>query len=226
MEHILLTDHSETECVSDEPSAKSRRTERTFRQFSRSKGYHATYEIFNSHYLEVRVRRAHGKPRRYTMDLAFLSAQPLRRVTIAWRTLAAALVAAVITAGLVGYIHYVDEPLLVNTWLPVPILAGTLAMVGGLFGVYRCSDRLLFHSAHGDTLFFELLNNGQRNHEFQSFVQDVIQRIQNAQAQRRTRNGQSRLVAELREHRRLKEAGVIGEDEYQHARGRILQCHE
>lgn len=144
-EHILRA-------TDGEPDVEPRRTERTLRQFSHCKGYRATYEIFNGRYLEVCILRAHAKPRQYTVDRAFLSAQPTRRLTIAWRILAVALVATAVTALLAAYVGHSRESAALSFWLPMAIFAGTVAMVVGLLGLHRCSDRLLFHSEHGDVV--------------------------------------------------------------------------
>ncbi len=219
IEHIVLASN-------EQPEAEPHKTERIYRQINRSKGCRTTYEIFNGHYLEVRIRRVHGKLQQYTMDLAFLSPQPVRRIIIAWRVLGVAAIAAIVTVLLAIYLDRDIGSLAFNTWFSATILTGTFALVAGLIGLYRCSDRLLFYSEHGGTLFFELLHKGRRNRKFRSFVQDVVQRIQKAKTQFRTDDRSDRLAEELREHRRLKDAAVIDENGYQLARHRILQHHE
>ncbi|MEJ2643580.1 MAG: hypothetical protein P8180_01390 [Gammaproteobacteria bacterium] len=217
IEHILLA-------TDEEPESRPRKTDYKFRQSSRAKGYRVTYEIFNDHHLEVRVRRVHAKPRRYTIDLAFLSTEPIRRINIEWPALTAALAATVATVLLVTYPHYAGPPPALTRWLPVAIVTGTVAGVVGLFGLYRSSDKLVFHSQHGGAPLLELINRGRGNNEFQSFLQDITKRTRRARTQH---YGTERdlLAAELREHRRLKEEAVISEDQYEAARSRILHCH-
>ncbi len=205
--------------------AGPRQTDRIFRQVSRLKGHRATYEIFNGRFLQVHIRGRHTKPRRYTVDLAFLCAQPVRRVTVAWRLLGVAFVAAIITVLLAAYFYHTNKPLVLNPWLPVVVVTGTVAAVVGLLGLHRCSDRLLFHSEHGETVFLELLNNGQKNKEFRSFVDDIARCIEQTRAQRYKGDSPAFLVDELREHRRLKDEAVIDERAYESARTRILQRH-
>lgn len=217
IEHILLATDEEAE-------ARPRKTDYKFRQSSRAKGYRATYEIFNDHYLEVRVRRVHAKPRRYSVDLAFLATEPVRRITIDWPALTAAFAATVATVLLMTHLHYTGPPPVLIPWLPVAIVTGTAAAVVGLFGLYRSSDRLVFHSQHGGAPLLVLINRGRGNNEFQSFLQDITERTRRARAQSYG-NERDLLAAELREHRRLKDEAVISEEQYEAARSRILHCH-
>ena len=217
IEHVLLA-------TDEEPEARPRTTDYKFRQSSRSKGYRATYEIFNDHYLEVRIRRIHAKLRRYIIDPAFLATEPVPRITIDWPALTAALAATVATALLMTYLHYAGRPPVPTPWFPVAIVTGTAAGVVGLFGRYRPPDKLVFHSQHGGAPLLELINRGRGNNEFQSFLQDITERTRRARAQHYG-NDRDLLGAELREHRRLKEEAVISEDRYEAARSRILHCH-
>lgn len=228
IEHIFLATDEEPEQVilatDEQPEARPRITDYKFRQSSQAKGYRATYEVFNGHHLEVRVRRIYAKPRRYTLDLAFLAAEPVRRITIDWPLLAAASIATLVTALLTTYLYYAAQPPLLSPWLPVAVVTGTTAAVVGLLGLYRSSDKLVFHSRHGRAPLLELLNRGHRNKEFRSFVDDITERVRRARAQR---HGSARdlLAAELREHRRLKEEAIIDEQAYAVARAQILECH-
>lgn len=217
IEHILLASE-------DEPDTASRTLERRFAQASESKGFRAAYEIFNGHYIEIRTRDLRSKPRRYTLDLAFLDPDPLRRRIVAWRWLGVALALLVAAALPVVYVHYSPNTELTAPWIALVILSGAGSAVVMLWALHRSCDKLLFHSQHGRAPLVEFLNDKPARHEFREFVQDLIHRIRQAREQRYP-SSRALLAAELREHRRLKDEGVLGADEYEAVKARILQYH-
>lgn len=217
IEHILLASEEES---ADGP----RTTQGEFRQVSESKGYRASYEIFNQHYVEVRLSKLHTKPSRYVVDLTFLDPQPLRLRSIAWPLLTTALVLLATTIIVAIYLHDSTRPLFQDPWLSVAIGTGTTGVVIGLLALYRSSDKLLFYSQNGRLPLLELLNRRSEKTDLQNFIHELGQRIQSAREQYHPR-AREFLAAELREHRRLKEEAVISEQEYESTRARILQCH-
>lgn len=217
IEHILLASD-------DEPGMAPRTTERRFAQASEFMGHRAAYEIFNGHYMEIRSRSWRSQSRRYVLDLAFLDPEPLRRRVVAWRWLGAALGLLAVSALPAVYAHYSPSAELTAPWIATVILSVAASAVILLWALHRSCDKLLFHSQHGRAALLEFLNNKPAKHEFRAFVQDLIQRIRQAREQRYP-SSRALLAAELREHRRLRDEGVIDADEYDAVKARILQSH-
>jgi hypothetical protein len=217
IEHIFLASEEEAEMG-------PRTTHRKFRQIRESTGYRAAYEVFNQHYLEIRVKKFHAKPSQYTVDLAFLDSTPIRCRTIDWLWLGVALALLAITAALAMYAYHSSQSLIQSRWLPVTVLVGMCASIAALISIYRSSDKLVFYSQHGRAPLLELLNKKPKENEFKSLVEELIRRIRIGQKERYP-STKDLLVAELREHRRLRDEGIIGATQYEAIKARILQCH-
>lgn len=217
MDHILLSSE-------EQPQAATRTTQRRFVQAAEVKGLRASYEIFNEHYLEIRVRRLLAKPSAYRVDLRFLDAAPVRRRIVDWPLFGAALGLLVAATLPAVYLWYWSRLILGSPWLPALILTGAGAWVVALFGLYRSSDKLLFYSRHGRIPLVELLNNKPRRGEFEDFLRDLVRHIRLAEEMDGA-NPRARLAAELREHRRLKDEAVIDASAYEAVKARILHHH-
>lgn len=215
MEHILLSsEHT--------PETAGHTTQRKFLQASELKGYRAAYEIFNVHYLDIQVSKKHRKPTRYKVDLGFLDPTPRHQRMIDWPLLGTAVGLLAATFLLSVYVQYSARPALSSPWFPLVIVMGAGAFVFALIGLHRSSDTILFHSQHGRIPLVVLLNNKPTKADFQDFLQDLVQRIGDAQA-RYYSSARERLAAELREHRRLKDEAIISVDTYEAVKQRILR---
>lgn len=218
MEHILLTSEHNSDTA-------THTTQRNFVQASDSKGYRAEYEIFNAHYVGVQIGKANKKTLDYTVDLTFLDPTPVRSRNIDWLFLNTALGLLAVTFLLYTYVQASAFPVLESPWFPLLILLGAGAFIAVLIGLHRSSDRILFYSRHGRAPLVDLLNNNPGKNEFQDFLQDLEQRIRQAQ-EGAYPNTREHLAAELREHRRLKDEAIISVEEYETVKRRILGSHE
>ena len=179
--------------------------------------------LIDYYYLEVRTGRANA-PREYVLDLRFIHhALGLTR-HIPWRSLAITLALATL-AGLCAWrIGSSASPWWQHDWLPV-CTAMFLATAGaGVICACRLTETLALYSVHGGVTVLEYTGGLGTLRMAQPFVRKLAAHIRLARAARRASKGQH-LRDEMREHFRLKEAGVLSEKQYEASKMRILVHH-
>lgn len=193
-------------------------------QAATTKGYTAQLAIFNDIYLSVHTKRLRAKPHRYWLHLAFLDPTSRRERRLAWRWLLAALGLGGTGAALLGAGHGASTPQ--SGPIPLPAALGCIAaaVVCTAVTMYRSYDKLVFRSRHGAMPLIEMLNNHPDRRTFAAFLEELKRRIE---AARREYGPSQRelLSAELREHRRLRDEGVLSAEDYEAVKARILSCH-
>lgn len=190
-------------------------------QISHARLHFAHYTLFNGHYLSVHRKRPFRRAQHYWLNLAYLDPMP-HLVTIAdrrWLYLAIGL--AVATGVLLAASIWSPTPWHQQAWMPGTILLLNGALVSLFLFFQRYQNLVRFHSRHGDAMLLELSNNSPSRPEFRDFMRALLHRIQTAHREHPHR----RLGAELVEHRRLFEAGLIDRDSYDRAREKILRKH-
>lgn len=184
----------------------------------------AHYTLFNGHYISVHRKRPFQRTQRYWLDLAYLDPTP-HLVTVAdrrWLYMAIGL--ALATGMLLAASIWSPTPWHQQAWMPGTILLLNGALLSFLIYFQRSQNLVRFHSRHGDAMVLELANNAPSRNEFRDFMRALLHRIQAAHRDHPHRS-QRRLGAELVEHRRLFEAGLIDRDSYDRAREKILRKH-
>jgi ribosome-binding protein aMBF1 (putative translation factor) len=81
----------------------------------------------------------------------------------------------------------------------------------------------VFYTRHGRAPLLRFLNRNPTAAELETFVADISNRIQRARTQ--WDNRQQFLSAELKEHRRLKDQGILTPESYEAVKRRILGKH-
>jgi len=105
-------------------------------------------------------------------------------------------------------------------------VAGILSACAGLsliLAIYRSHDRLVFYSQHGRVPLVVLFNRSPDRVTLGSFTGVLAQQIKDAK--RNYLGNNHALNEELKELRRLMEAGIISSRRYDFAKQRILSQH-
>ena len=174
-------------------------------------------------YLSVRTWRSRSPDAQYVLDLRFVDpALPLSR-HVAWRFLAASAVLAVLAVALAWRISASSTPWRHEWLLPLGGLFG-LAVCAALVGLYRTTKTLVLFSVSGRARLLELTGGVGSFRAMRSFSRTLAAHVRIASARRR-RSRAEHLRDEMREHLRLKEAGVLSEKEYEMSKARILAKH-
>lgn len=220
MEHICLVSG-----IEDERKVESHTTvNREITQRSKINGYQAHFRIFNDRYLSVWTRKFGSGTREYSISLRYLDPKPRRRFRISWGWLGLATASLGVAAMLGVTINHAPPPAVSHPALPFALGAAAAGMIALAVTVYRSGLRLVWVSRHGRIRLVELMTDQPSRADVQAFANDLKDRIVRAHNAQQVDPAQW-LSKELREHRRLKDEGILTEAIYAKAKGRILHCH-
>jgi len=206
VEDILITTIPSP--TSEEQSAEARVSNAVIEQNDRFRFRKYAFELFNKRFLSVKVERL------YRLD-----PDTQRSPSARWWCLTAvlALFLAAVLVGATENTDYLTKPAV----LALQLSAG--AVLAMLLVAYHCNKRTVFYSRNGRVPLVALLNRGPDSEAFQVFIEVLIKYIKET-GDRRC-NGGNLLSEELKEHRRLMEAGFISKKRYASAKRRILALH-
>ncbi len=218
VEHILLE--------SDERTLPQRHTARrihaSHRFHGRLRRRVVELEIIDYYYLFCRERNGRAEPVEFVLDLRFVDSFVRRSRHIPWRWLA-------VTAGFLG--------LAVLLWMNssiaygsghIRLVVGALLLLAagcsGLTSAYRLTERLELRSVHGQAKLLELTGGLGTLRSLHPFMIKLGAHVRIATGRRRGPKS-VHLRDEMREHHRLKEAGVLSNGQYEESKRRILAHH-
>jgi hypothetical protein len=177
--------------------------------------------ILDNAYLNVLATRGACPARRYFLRLAFLDPKPSRPANrMAWH-LTTVLAAASLALGLQAW----SAGELIATGWTLAVCAALAATMAALsVAVRRSTGTLVFHTRHGRVPVLKLMRNFPDRRRAQAFAAALVQAIGRAgEAQPAART--HLLRDEMREHRRLLEAGIVTPTDFEAAKARILRAH-
>lgn len=222
-EHISLDTGHDDALVA--PTKRPHRpTRMSYTLASRLRGCITQLGLLEEHFLAVQLTRPDSAPRKYDFDLRFANAKPtiVRHVAWFWAALAISL-AALATCAL--WLLWPKSP---AEWVnPVPLtaVAALLASLGSVvMFLRRTTESLEFTSVHGGVTLVSVTGAIGSAREGKKFFIELIKSI-NAAKLARPQPPQTFLRDEMREHHRLRELGVLTEDQYETSKSRILASH-
>lgn len=216
-EHILL--ESDEREIPDAHAA--RKVHASLRLKSLLRRRIVALDIIDYYYLSVRIKALRGGLSEYVLDLRFVDPTPRLVRRVAWRWLNAAFGLAVLTAGSIAWIAQAVESWWQHDWLAVSASLLCATVVASLVCAYRTTETLTVFSGHGHARVLEFVGGLGTFHAIHRFTVKLAAHVQIAVAARRPSKAQH-LRDEMREHFRLKEAGVISDAEYDEGKRRIL----
>jgi hypothetical protein len=217
-EHILL--ESDFRQVPDLRAARKVHAHAAFRSRLRRRALQLA--IIDYYYLSVRARS--GSTRlEYVLDLRFVAPPRVLR-HIAWRWIVAALLLTALAYEIIVRLGSAATPWWQQHWVTgYAVVAGAWA-VATLGAVYRTTTTVRLCSTEGGARVLEYTGGLGTLRGVRRFVATVAAHIRLAAAARRGAKAEH-LRDAMREHLRLRELGVLSEQEYQTAKVRILQQH-
>jgi len=191
---------------------------------SKLRGCITQLALLDDHFLSVQLTRPDIEPLKYDFDLRFATAKPMIVRHIAWFWLALALsLIALATCAL-----WMLWPKSAADWIhPVPLtaVAALLASIGAvLMFLRRTTESLEFTSVHGGVTLVSVTGAIGSARDGKKFFVELIKSINAAKAARPQPTHQL-LRDEMREHHRLRELGVLTEEQYETSKSRILASH-
>ena len=190
---------------------------------SRLRGCETEVSILEDHYVTVRTVRPDAQARKYEFDLRFANPKPLRVRSISWfwLTLASSMI-ALAAGGL--WATWTDA----GRWSNAIFLTAlvTLFASGGALIMFlrRTVESLEFISMHGGATLVSVVGGIGSARAGKRFFIDLIKSINAAKAARPQDRPQF-LRDEMREHHRLRELGVLTDQQYEQSKARILSSH-
>lgn len=181
-------------------------------------------EIIDYYYLSVRAKRPRADLSEYVLDLRFIDPRPRLSRHIAWRWMGAAGGLALLTAISAWWIARSEAQWWSHAWLPVALALSIATAVATVVCVYRTTETLTLYSGHGHARVLQLVGGIGTFRAIRQFTVKLAAHVRIAFAARRPSKAEH-LRDEMREHFRLKEAGVLSEMEYDESKRRILKQH-
>ena len=220
-EHIIL-ESDEREI----PQLRSRRREHAALQCrSRLRRRSVRLSIIDYYYLGVRTAQHAAAPQEYVLDLRFIDPSFALTRRIPWRWIWAA-IALTAAAAVACAMWYAAETALGERYLAAPACAALLAgtAVAYLVVAARLVETVTLYSLHGRAALVQYRGGAGTLRKARPFLRKLGAHVQLAAAARRATMAEN-LRDELREHFRLKEAGVLAVETYDASKIRILARH-
>lgn len=193
-------------------------------QGSLCSGWRGRYQLFNDRHLSVEIRQFGLRSRSHWVDLRYVDPQPQPHSRVAWGWLG---LAALLGGGgvlLLAVLAFAGGPLVAH-----PVFPGAVAaVIGGAVALWTArvcsSSSLVWHTMNGHAPVMELVMCRSGRRQARAFVEEVKVWAVRARSQASI-DPAALLSGEMREHRRLRVEGVLGVEDYEAAKERILELH-
>lgn len=228
---IVLSARAEHISIESEPNAvaaptphRRRKVRANYRLKSRLRGCETEVSILEDHYVSMRIVRPDAQPCTYEFDLRFANPKPVRVRYISWYWLTLASCLALLAAGGLWSIwgdttSRWSNPIFLTAMLTLLASAGATLMF-----LRRTIESLEFTGVHGGATLLSVAGGIGSARAGKRFFVELIKNINAAKAARPQPRPQF-LRDEMREHHRLRELGVISEQQYEQSKARILAAH-
>jgi hypothetical protein len=178
-------------------------------------------ELIDYYYLVVRSYRARLVAAEYVLDLRFADASLTlsRHVASRW------ILSALVLVALAGAIAYrISGSAAPASWLAACGTVYGMAVAATVVCLYRTTETLSMYSLHGHARLLEFTAGLGVKRAVGPFRNKLAAHIKLATAARRPLRSEH-LRDEMREHFRLRESGVLSDEEYELSKARILAEH-
>lgn len=196
-------------------------TNRVMIQESRFKGETRRYEIYNNKFIKVNIHNIFGD-KVYHINMDILEPWPgqYRKLSPRWMLSLAYFSLATLVFSVYLYLHQ-DQQTLARL---VPFISLFIFLTLGslLMFLYRSPNVYEFRTRYGACSVISFLQNKPSKKEFKTFIDELKMRVL-AASQVITRNMQQMMEIELEELNRLKNQGIIHEQDCLKAQKRIKQ---
>lgn len=220
-EHIHI--EAEPDTVAAPAPLRRRKVRANLTLKSRLRGCETDVAIHDDHFVAVRTVRPDAEARKYEVDLRFANPKPLLVRSVSWFWLGLTACLVLLAAGGI-WSTWSDaarwsSPIFLTAAATLLIAAGTTILF-----LRRTVESLEFVSMHGGATLVSVVGGIGSARAHKRFFIDLIKSINAAKAERPQERPQF-LRDEMREHHRLRELGVISEEQYEQSKARILASH-
>ena len=196
-------------------------------QTSNMKEIQKLIRIYDHRYLNINEKNSR-KISSFNVRISMLDPAPVKKFLFAFKHFLLAVVFFVIAAGAYKLIG-TNIPFIPSRYLTNPYMYSVIALASalGMFTVImikRSRKVLIFYSRNGRTPILELLLRNPDKRTFNNFILELISCIRSITSNSYYTDAQI-LAAELSEHRRLRDEGLIRNAAYEKAKNRLLNSH-
>lgn len=192
-------------------------------QESNARGEKRLFEIYNDKFIKV-TRSNIISNSSYHLNLSMLAPWPIRHRTFSWPWLLAVLYFSVATLAYTAYIFYFQESGKLERLLPFVVIFLLLSLAAFLMFLYQSPNVIEFKSRYGNCGVLSLLYNKPNKKEFTAFIEEIKLRSLSA-SQVVTIDKSQMLSIEMDELRRLRNEGIITQQNYADAKARIIKMN-
>ena len=226
--HSARAEHISIESTSEDHATPARRARgkvlATYALKSPLRGCETELALLEDHFVAVRSVRPDSLPKKYDVDLRFVDPKPVRSREISWTWLIVTTGLIALAAGTIAT-QWGNSP---TPWLLPGILAAfatlLVSILTGFLFVRRTTESLEFRSIHGHATLVSVTGGIGSARDGKRFFVALMKDINTAKAARPQEKPQF-LRDEMREHHRLRELGVLSEEEYEQSKARILAAN-
>ncbi len=220
-EHIHI--EAEPGTVAAPTPHRRRKVRASYALKSKLRGCETEVAILEDHFVTVRTVRPDAEPCKYEFDLRFANPKPVRVRSISWFWLILAAGMALLAAGGL-WATWSDagrwsSPIFLSALVTLLAASGAMTMF-----LRRTIEALEFVSMHGGATLVSVVGGIGSARAGKRFFIELIRSIIAARAARPQERAQL-LRDEMREHHRLRELGVLSEQQYEQSKARILASH-
>jgi len=198
----------------DEPTVVGKQ----FNVSNRVRGLHTEFTFFDEGFLKVRESRKMKSGKDYMLELRFLNPKP----TIIRRFVTETFWAALGMGGAAAISWLLTKFTSLDTYtFPASIVFSTGALIAVLLCIYQSGEKILFCTASGNIPVLMLLANFGCFRQSRAVVPEISNAIGNA-IRNNALDEEAYLRAEMQDHYRLRNEGVISPKACQTGTSRIL----
>ncbi len=185
---------------------------------NRVRGIRTELTLFEGAFLKVREYHRKKMTKDHLLNLRYVSPKPTLTRHVAMKVLYVALG----LSGAAALSWLVAEfTSLARFFMPAAVVFGTAALITFMLFIYRTQERIQFATAHGDVEVLSLLAAFGCFRRARKLVPEIARAIAEA-AGERLENKAQHLRAEIQEHYRLRDSGVILREDCADSTRRIL----
>ncbi len=220
MEQIEIDNAEDITLFTDEEQVSVKTVDVVFEQRCPMRGERREFTVFNGSHCHQRVERKFGGKTKHRVNLQTLDPTPRRRLDLArgWA----------ITSAILGIFSFLliyrqflsDQP--GNSLLMSPIAVSvSLFIIAVMLTLFLSRNRIRYYSRYGRVPLLELIHNQPSSAALTDFMRQLSHHVRLSQHDH-PRPATNALSFELRDLRRLRDEGVIGDEDYEAAKRRIF----
>jgi hypothetical protein len=182
--------------------------------------------VLRDQHVAIETIDADGANDRYTVDLRYVDPRPAGVRKVAWPWLYTGIVLGALTAIAAALYSFAPSVSKAIGGLYTPIGLGVLTIAAFVLAYRYSREFVVFVSAHGRVRLITIRGGLGTIRRVQPCTAEIAKHVKVARLQAASQPRPAYLRDEMREHTRLREQGILTEQDYANARARILRAHE